>query len=335
MTLPTVVTSVLDSALDRAVLPGYSRIGPLLRRNWWPDDPEPDALRGKRVVVTGASSGLGTATAADLARLGATVHLVGRKQSRLREAAALISEDVPEAVLVVDECDVSDLDAVRAYAADLTERLGSLDGLVHDAGVLPPERSTSAQGHELAFATHILGPFLLTVLLRDLLATADDARVVWVSSGGMYTRPFTHELATDLEYEHGDYSGPIAYARTKRMQVIVAEQLAERFASHGVVVHSMHPGWAATPGITDSLPRFAKLIGPVLRTPAEGADTIVWLMASTEAVATTGQFWCDRRPRATSYLPWRKDSAADRQLLWDYCCTVTGVTEMTTDMTGS
>ena len=325
MTLPTPVTNTLDVILDRTVIPGYTRIGPRLRRRWWPADPAPDSLAGKRVVVTGASSGLGTAAVRGLAALGGTVHMVGRSEARLGETAARILDEQPDASLVVDACDVSDFAAVRAYAAGLAQRHDSLHALVHDAGVMPPERTESPQGHELTLATHVLGPLLLTELLRGRLRTEDGARVIWVSSGGMYTQPFTHEVATDLEYLAEDYNGTNAYARTKRMQVILAEELAERYAEDGICVHSMHPGWADTPGVTDSLPRFATVMGPLLRTPAEGADTIVWLTASPEAAATTGEFWCDRRPRATAFFPWQHETDEDRRLLWDFCVSATGI----------
>ena len=112
--------------------------------------------------------------------------------------------------------------------------------------------------------------------------------MVWVSSGGMYAHPFTDDVAADLEYTAEEYDGTTAYARTKRMQVIVAEQLATRYAADGIAVHSMHPGWARTPGVTESLPRFARVMRPLLRSAAEGADTIVWLAASPIATETSG-----------------------------------------------
>lgn len=309
------LTDLADVLLDKTVLPGYSSIGPRLRRRWWPADPEPDALRGRHVVVTGASGGLGAAAASGVAALGATVHLVGRKADRLADAASLIRRDVPGADLREEVCDVSDLDDVRRYADRLTRDLGALHAIVHDAGVMPKERTESAQGHELTLATHVLGPLLLTELLRPLLESADDGRVVWVSSGGMYTAPLTEALVDDLQYRRGDYDGVRAYARTKRLQVVVAEMLAERYPD--LPSHSMHPGWAETPGITDSLPGFARLVGPVLRTPEEGADTMVWLVASSSDVTGQGGFWCDRRRRSPRFLPWSDDDAALRRRAWD------------------
>jgi dehydrogenase/reductase SDR family protein 12 len=304
-----------DTALDKSVLLGYSSIGARLRRRWWPSDPAEAALVGRRVVVTGASGGLGEATAQELARLGATVHLVGRTAERLSEAAARIRREVPDAQLQEDVCDVSDLAAVRDYAARLARERSSLDAVVHSAGVMPPERTESAQGHESTLATHVLGPLVLTRALRPLLEQSDDARVVVVSSGGMYSAPLDDRIADDLEYTRGTYEGIRAYARTKRLQVVLAEELAEEMAPD-VVIHSMHPGWAATPGVTESMPRFASVIGPILRTPAEGADTIVWLVAAPGPGRRMGLFWSDRRPRSTAYVPGRGESADARRRAW-------------------
>ncbi|AXT85245.1 dehydrogenase [Aeromicrobium sp. A1-2] len=321
------LTSALDIAMDKSLVLGYSRIGIAARGCWWPADPAPDSLAGQHVIVTGASSGLGRATAAGLARLGATVHLVGRSQQRLEESAELIRADVPHADLLSEVCDISDLDAVRAYAAKLRERGGALHAIVHDAGLMPPERAESAQGHELTLATHVLGPLLLTEELRDMLAAAASPRVIIVSSGGMYSAPLDDSIGDDIEYEQSAYDPVRAYARTKRIQVTLAEQLAHRLRSQGIAVHSMHPGWADTPGVTDSLPRFAKIAAPILRTPAQGADTIVWLTAAEEAARSTGEFWCDRRPRPTYYLSWQSDDPSARRRVWTYAARATGIAQ--------
>ena len=316
------IAAAADRLMDILVIPGYSSIGPKLRKAWWPADPAP-FRRQVDIVVTGGSSGIGTATAAGLTALGATVHLVGRKKDTLQTAASKIRLQQPDADLVVHQADISDLDAVRELTDELTTELDALHGLVHCAGVMPPERKQTPQGHEMAFATHVLGPFLLTIGLRPLLQADGDARVVFVSSGGMYTAG----LEADLEYRDGEYKGVRAYARTKRMQVVLTEELATAFtATTDPVIHSMHPGWVATPGVSDSIPGFEKVAKPILRTPALGADTIVWLTASPEAALTTGRFWCDRRVRPTHFLPWQHDDPALRSKLWQTCLTATGAT---------
>ena len=320
------VTHYLDWFLDKTVVLGYSRVGPTLRQTWWPSDPQPGSLLGRHVVVTGASGGLGAATVVGCARLGATVHLVGRAKDKLDEAADQVrSAGLPEAELITEVCDVSDLDSVRDYAEHLCRSLPELHGLVHNAGVLPPERTETPQGHELVYATHVLGPSLLTHLLRRPLNADGDARVVWVSSGGMYTQPLVTE---DLETRDREYSGTEAYARTKRMQVVLAQMWADRLRTDHVAVHSMHPGWAGTPGITDSLPGFARLTAPILRTAEQGADTIVWLAAAKPASVTggcSGAFWSDRHPRSTSFLPARPEPPGERARLWSAVTEAVGV----------
>ncbi len=319
-------THYVDWFMDKSVVLGYSSIGPALRKNWWPPDPAPGALEGRHVVVTGASGGLGAAAAVGCARLGATVHLVGRTRSKLESAATELRAAAGDAgELLPEVCDVSDLDSVRAYTDKLTGQVDRLHGLVHNAGVLPPERTETAQGHELVLATHVLGPCLLTHRLRHVLAADGDARVVWVSSGGMYTRQLD---TSDLERTERPWSGTDAYARTKRMQVVLAQMWADRLRVDHVAVHAMHPGWADTPGIADSLPGFHRLVGPLLRSSEQGADTVVWLVAGNGGSVTAGAsgvFWSDRRPRPLAYAPWQKERVGERARLWDAVSTAIGV----------
>ncbi|MGB3673662.1 MAG: SDR family NAD(P)-dependent oxidoreductase [Candidatus Nanopelagicales bacterium] len=313
--------SLLDSALDRAVLPGYSQLGYRLRQHEWMGDPAPDALRGKTAMVTGANSGIGKAIAAGLAALGARVLLTVRNRERGERARDELAATHPGAELSVEVCDIADLPAVREFGTDLTARLPRLDVLVHNAGVLPPERTETADGHELTLATHVLGPVLLTELLAPILAESPGPRVILMSSGGMYTQALP---ADDPEYRNGAYRGATAYARTKRIQVALTPVLADRWAAHGISVYCMHPGWADTPGVADSLPVFRRLAGPLLRSPEQGADTAVWL-AATEPAAPTGRFWHDRRQRPERYLPVTRERHDDRWRLWRYCARAIGL----------
>ena len=314
---PSLLAGPLDWLMDKSLLLGYTKIGPVVRRRWWPADVAPGALVGEHVLVTGASGGLGLAAAIGIARLGATVHLVGRRHDRLVTARAAALRQVPAGRFELAECDVSDLDAVRGFCAEFAARTPRLRALVHNAGVMPPSRTTSAQGHELTLATHVLGPHLMTKLLADTLG---GGRVVVVSSGGMYGQRLP---TSDFEYEQGTYSGLTAYARTKRMQVALTPRWAADLGPGGVDVQAMHPGWADTPGVSDALPGFARLIGPLLRSPQQGADTVVWLAGTTERLPA-GRFWCDRRPRPTHYAaPLGVESEVDRERLWEFVTAAT------------
>jgi NAD(P)-dependent dehydrogenase (short-subunit alcohol dehydrogenase family) len=293
-----VLGTVLDTALDRAVAPGFSRVGYAVRRHLptWPDDAAPDALRGRTALVTGASSGLGTATVAGLATLGAEVHLLVRDQVKGRRVLAELRGRIPGSRLHLWRCDVSDLDDVGRFTQRIRAAGHRLDVVVHNAGALPGTRQESPQGHELTMALHVLGPVAMTEQLLPQLT--DDARVVLVTSGGMYAQRLRDD---DPDYLRGDYSGTTAYARSKRAQVELLGALDDRWGPRGVHVYATHPGWADTPGVAESLPLFRAVTRPLLRDADQGADTTVWL-AATQPAPMPGGLWHDRRPRPPHLL---------------------------------
>jgi NAD(P)-dependent dehydrogenase (short-subunit alcohol dehydrogenase family) len=303
----------LSRVVDPFVVSSFDRTGFRIHSlTFQPDDLDVD-LSGRRCIVTGANSGIGCETALALADLGAETVLVCRSRDRGEEAVQRIREQTGNARVSLELLDVSDLGAVRESAARLAS--GPVDVLVHNAGVLPDERVETADGLELTFATHVVGPFLLTRLLRSRLEKSPDGRVIWVSSGGMYTRRLNLE---DPDWSRRDYDGVLAYAETKRAQVVLAELWAEELRGSSVVVNAMHPGWADTPSVKSSLPRFHRLTRRILRTPAEGADTVVWLAASARA-RRTGGFFFDREARRTHLLPFTRESSEDRRALWELC----------------
>jgi NAD(P)-dependent dehydrogenase (short-subunit alcohol dehydrogenase family) len=313
----------VDTLMDRTVAPGFTKLGPAVRSRLpgWPDDPPPGALVGRTVAVTGATSGLGLATAEGFARLGAAVRLVVRDVEKGAQVKRRLEAAVPGAELVVDRCDVSDLEDVRRFADGFdVERL---DVLVHNAGSMPATRTESPQGHELTMALHVLGPILMTELLRPAL-TGHDARAIFVTSGGMYGQRLR---ADDPEYLRGDYSATTAYARSKRAQVELLPVLASRWTATGMGVHATHPGWADTPGVVDSLPRFHKLTGPLLRDAEGGADTTVWLAATTPQ-PRSGHLWHDRRSRPTHLLRKTRSGEQERTEMWRWVRAQTGLDDL-------
>jgi dehydrogenase/reductase SDR family member 12 len=175
------------------------------------------------------------------------------------------------------------------------------------------ERRETAEGMELTFATDLLGVFYLTQRLKKIFPRQGAARIINVSSGGMYTQKID---VHDLQNKQGAYDGSTAYARAKRGVVILTECWAEQMRASGVVVHSMHPGWVDTPGIETALPKFHSGIHSILRTPEQGADTIVWLASSIKAGLSTGKFWLDRRPHETVVFPGTAASQTEKQVLW-------------------
>lgn len=266
-------------------------------------------MSGKTVLISGATGGLGLSTAAALSRLGARTLIVGRNSRKLELAARSIGGDV-----VAHHADLSLMQQVRALAELIRSTEQRIDVLVNNVGVLMPERTVTEEGIETTLATNLAGHFLLTNLLASRLIESTPARVINVASGGMYSERIRPD---DLQFKNGRYTGTAAYARTKRGQVILTEMWAQRFEGTGVVVHSMHPGWARTAGVESSLPTFYRLMGPLLRTSDQGADTIVWLATAPEVVETSGRFWFDRRPAPTHILESTRESDQDRRSLWD------------------
>lgn len=336
----------IDALLDRSIVLGYSSLGYRLRRSNWSDAGRLPRLEDRTVVLTGATSGLGRAAAGMLAGLGARLILLVRSIERGEAVAAQLRGDArvrdgrgrgragtapggvpPAGAVSVMECDLSDLTSVRRCASALLDGGIPVDVLINNAGVMTAQRTLSADGIELTFATNVAGPFLLTMLLEPALAAAPvdhhcGGRVIMVSSGGMYGQRIHTD---DLEMTHEDFRGVTAYARSKRAQVILTGMWAERWRPSGIGVHAMHPGWADTEGVASSLPRFRQLTRPLLRSPAQGADTIVWLAGSDAGRLGSGDFWHDRARRPTHLLARTRETPAEREALWSALCALTGV----------
>ncbi len=310
------LTSAADAVLEASIVGSFTRIGFDVRSRSERWD-EPRRLDGRTVVVTGASSGIGRAIALGLGKLGAELWITGRSEQRLAETARSVESAGGKARLVV-----ADL-VVASQVEDLVERVVAdvsvLDGIVHNAGALFGDYRQTPDGTELTVATHVIAPFRLTELLVAHLRPARSV-LVTVSSGGMYTERF--DLAR-LEMGPSEYRGTVAYARAKRAQVVLAAEWQRRL---GPVVssYSAHPGWVNTEGLQGALAGMSRL-GPLLRSPAQGADTIVWLVGEALAGGDVPQpgFWHDRRRRGEYYRPGtrpgRLQALSEGEALWEWC----------------
>ncbi|MFB7910961.1 oxidoreductase [Kitasatospora sp. NPDC056076] len=255
----------------------------------WNADRIPDQT-GRLFVVTGASSGLGLATARALAHRGGRVVLAVRDEAKGRRVAAEITAERPGASLEVRRLDLADLDSVRAFAERLRSDGLRPDVLVNNAGVLAPPRTLSAQGHELQFAANHLGHFALTGLLLDLLAGGTDPRVVTVSSANHRQGRFHFD---DLTGERG-YSPMGRYNQSKLANAVFGRELHRRLTAADSPVRSLlaHPGYAATGIQAGSVGPvkllFGRLLRPLAQTPDRGA--LPQLFAATAPDALGGQF---------------------------------------------
>ncbi|KAF7657709.1 hypothetical protein LDENG_00022860 [Lucifuga dentata] len=254
-------------------------------------------LSGRSFMITGANSGIGKATAQEIASRGGTVHMVCRSKEQAEAAKDEIIEQSKNQNVHVHIVDMSSAQQVLEFAQDFSQN-NTVHVLINNAGCMVNQRELTKEGLEKNFATNTLGMYILTTALIPALKTAQDPRVVTVSSGGMLTQRLNVD---DLQVEKGTFDGTMAYAQNKRQQVI----LTERWASQHKDVHfsCMHPGWADTPAVRSSMPGFHAKMQGRLRTEAMGADTVVWLAASAAAAKQpSGLFFQDRRAVPT-HLP--------------------------------
>ena len=309
------MNTFLSNALDAAVVPGFSKIGYAIRKrlgNWQPISSFD--LRGKTVVITGPTSGLGEQVARQLALTGANLVLVARNEEKcarvINEIAPLCTGSKP----VFVRAEMGDLESVRSACAAIQQQCTHIDVLIHNAGALLNTRQVSPQGIEQTIASHVVGPFLMTTLLLPLM---NGGRVVTVSSGGMYSSGLpAFDKGETLEMPAHKYGGSKQYAIAKRAQVTLTKMWSKREPQTEFV--SMHPGWADTPGVQESIPGFRRVTAPILRSASEGADTIAWLAAVNPLPGASGTFWSDREIRTTHKTPQSKklDTEVNRQSLW-------------------
>jgi NAD(P)-dependent dehydrogenase (short-subunit alcohol dehydrogenase family) len=278
-------------------------------------------MRGRVCVVTGANRGIGKATAAGLARLGATVVMLCRDARRGAEACAEVRRDSGNARISVVAADLASLDAVRAAAAEVAAQHPAVHVLVNNAGVNLARRAVSPDGAEMTLAVNHLGPFLLTTLLLPALCrgAADDpagrnARVVTVTSE--FER-FGRVAFDNLQGERR-YVGLLAYTQSKLANVLFTYELATRLAGTGVTATCVYPGLVATDLMRDRLwwsPRWLRALwGRVLLTPDEGARASVCAASAPELEGVSGRCF-DRRGRAVRTSRRSYDAEA-RARLW-------------------
>lgn len=301
---------LVDAALEATIVGSFSRIGYAVRSRMQSWDDSYD-LSGKKLLITGGTSGIGQAAARTAVDQGAQVVITGRDQDRTARVAQQIGA-IPIAA------DAGDLDVLTDLIDRTVNELGGLDVLVNNAGSLDAEFSRGPQGFENTYAVQVLSPFLLTALVLPIAE-----KVITVSSGGMYSEALDAET---MQMTPDTYSGVTAYARAKRVQVALNSEWARRYPD-GPVFAAMHPGWADTPGVQRSLPGFRQITGPILRTPEQGADTILWLAGHE---VPSGRFWLDRTVRGDVKLPWLRYDQAEVDRVWDIVAEQSGAMSLVT-----
>jgi NAD(P)-dependent dehydrogenase (short-subunit alcohol dehydrogenase family) len=253
--------------------------------------------KNKTIVVTGATSGIGRATAVGLAKLDSRLILVGRDAGRAEETVAEIRKATGRKDVEIVRGDFARLAEIRRVADELLARTDKIDVLVNNAGVTMMKRTTTPDGYETTFAVNHLGYFLLTgLLLPRLRAAAPGARIVNVASDAHRWGPL--DLA-DLQNER-EYKAMKVYAQSKTANILFTRELARRLAGSGVSVNALHPGAVATRLGRGSGPLFDLLqsvISVFMKSPAQGADTSIYLASAPELEGVSGRYFANRKEK--------------------------------------
>ncbi len=279
-------------------------------------------MDGKVVLVTGANSGIGSATALELARSGAAVVIVGRNKEKTRVTASNIRLKSGSPIVECLIADLSSMADVRQLASEFMKKYHRLDVLVNNAGAIFARRNITVDGLEMTFALNHLANFLLSNLLLDLIKASAPARIVNVSSRA-------HQRAEldfhDLQTAHYGYGGFKAYGRSKLANVMFTYELARRLDGTGVTANALHPG-----GVNSG---FGKNNGGVMRlamkmvsrfqlTPEQGAQTSIYLASSPAVEGVSGKYFVDCAEVNSS--PASYDEAAQKRL-WEVSAEMTGI----------
>lgn len=279
-------------------------------------------MTGRTVLVTGATGGIGKATAVGLAVLGAHLAITGRDPDRAEEAAREI-RSAGGGQVDVFVADLSSQAQIRRLAEGILHSLPRIDALVNNVGGYWSTRHLTADGLEHTFAVNHLAPFLLTNLLLDRLQHSAPARVVTVSSNAQAMGRIDF---ADLQGEHA-YSGARAYNQSKLANVLFSYELARRMQGTSVTANALHPGMVSTsfgaedPGIAQRL--FVPLMRPFMLSPARGAATSIHLASAAALGGVTGGFFARSRPRQSSKASYDQAAAAR---LWQVSAELTGLT---------
>ncbi|QJY50951.1 SDR family oxidoreductase [Pseudonocardia broussonetiae] len=277
---------------------------------------------GRTVVVTGATSGIGRATATGLARMGAHVAITGRDRGRVEDAAREIRA-VGGGQVDVFVADMSSQAQVRRLAGEVLGRLGRIDVLVNNVGGFWNTRHVTAGGLERTFALNHLAPFLLTCLLLDRLTQGAPARVVTVASAAQATGRIDFD---DLQGRRS-YSGSRAYDQSKLANILFTYELARRLRGSGVTANALHPGMVNTSFGAEDPGRIQRVLVPLLRplmkSPAQGAATSIHLASAPAAEQTSGRYVAGDRLRRSSARSYDQVVAAR---LWAVSADLVGLT---------
>jgi retinol dehydrogenase-14 len=282
------------------------------------------AMGEKVCLITGATSGIGKATAMELASMGASVVMVGRDRGRGEAALDEIKEKSANPSVDLMLADLSSQEEIRRLTDEFKEAYPRLDVLINNAGLFRGERITTADGLETTFAVNHLAYFLLTKLLLDVLKASAPSRIVNVSSGEQRNGTIDFD---DLQGEKG-YKGPKAYSQSKLATVLFTYELARRLEGTGVTANCLHPGGRIPvrtnfgSGVTGVLGFMVRALRPFMINPQKGAETSIYLASSPEVEGLSGRYFVNKAEARSSDVSYDKRLA---RRLWEVSADLTNL----------
>jgi len=270
----------------------FTQVGYRWRKLFWPRVNLDFA--GQHWLVTGGSGGLGREMVFAALRGGATVTAAARSADKLR----LLEADAKAAGLVgldTECCDFTSTADTQRLIERLIAKGRRIDALMNNVGVLNDDLVVTAEGREASFTSNLLSHYQLTEALIAKGVLGRGAAVVNVTSGGGYNVPLSTAMLNVTDPAR--YNGTVAYGFHKRAQIVLNQHWRDSYGQRAIDFYVMHPGWSDTAGVQRSLPRFRKVLRPILRDGRSGADTAVWLAATRPAQRTHDGVWFDRKLR--------------------------------------
>lgn len=299
------------SFLDKTVLFSFDKSGFLRHQNDFSENLRSKSTRGQVILVTGSTAGIGAEVAAFLSNLGGKIYITGRN----RQKGLSFEKQYHNSEFI--SLDMANWNEVYDFA----KTCQPLDHAVFNAGSMPENLLLNKNGVEFQCASQLLGHYFLLTWLRKFGKLKSGARIVWVTSGGMYLK----ELDLASLFKNSSYDKVETYANVKRAQVTLVEELSKQAQWSDFSIYSMHPGWVGTDGLKEALPTFYQLMKNRLRSPEEGADTILWLILTNEKL-TSGGLYFDRKKVSPyirqKYVPTQIKRAEFISMLEEYLNTV-------------
>lgn len=286
----------LDLILDKSIYFSFDATGFERHARSFDEDLSEVDLCKKNYLVTGGSGGIGAATVEFLSKRGANVYYTGRREN------PPFSGD-KQTYFIWDMVNWNGINS-------LAEKLPKLDGVVLNAGGMPDELTHNEWGYEYQFASHLMGHYFLVRKLEAMGLLNMGCRILWVTSGGMFLRKFS----VDLAKTKSKYDKVAAYANAKRAQVILMQEMSNDPLFTPYTIGAMHPGWVDTRAVEEALPKFYNFTKGRLRRPDQGADTICWFLASGKRLEP-GKLWFDRKEVDCYPVIGTKESSSQRSKL--------------------